>query len=232
MTQQLTTERATSAQHAAGDRQAVVQRWPDDAARAWTVDAVEGATANEAIVSIVATGSSVRDVEYSDDLDLVLVYRGCRPVTPRPPISVDLRRYETDEVLQKLAEGHDYLSWTVRYGRALFERRSWWTTLSTDWKERLSLPSVADARERAQKAERLYQKMIEVGDTDAAADLQLSMLTFLGRAALSEANIFPKSRPEIPYQLHEIGERALADRLVSALQRRNEANNGRVHDLT
>ena len=196
-----------------------------DAARAWTLDSVQSATANEAIVAIVATGSSVRDLEFSDDVDLVLVYRGDRPVMPRQPISIDLRRYEHDDVLQKLAEGHDYLSWTVRYGRALFERRSWWATLRADWKGHLSLPSVADARERATRAEHLYQEMIEVGDTDAAADLQLSTLTFLGRAALSEANVFPKSRPEIPYQLREIGEGALSDRLASALQR-NRGSSG------
>lgn len=222
MTQQLTPERATSAQHAAGKRHAAVQRWPDDPARAWTLDAVELATAKEDILAIVATGSAVRDVEHSDDLDLLLVYRGCRPVMPRPPISIDLRCCGHDEVLQKLKDGHDYLFWTVRYGRALFERGSWWTTLRTDWKDRLSLPSVTEARERAQKAERLYQKMTDFGDTDAAADLELSMLTCLGRAALSEANVFPKSRPEIPYQLREIGERELADRLVSAIERRTK----------
>ena len=124
--QQLTTERATSSLHTTADLQADVKRWPDEAARAWTFDAVKGATANETIKAIVATGSSVH-------------------------------------------------------------------------------PSVAEARERAQKARHLYQKMIEVGDTDAAADLQLSMLTFLGRASLSEANVFPKSRPELPNQLHKIG---------------------------
>ncbi|MCY3849596.1 MAG: hypothetical protein OXF75_02185 [Acidimicrobiaceae bacterium] len=222
MTKQLTPERAANAEHAAGNRHAAVHRWPDDPARTWTLDAVERAAANEAILAIVATGSSVRDVEHSDDLDLVLVYRGCRPVMPRPPISIDLRRCGHDEVLQKLKDGHDYLSWTVRYGTALFERGSWWTILRTDWKGRLSLPSVAEARERAQKAERLYQKMTELGDTDAAAELELSMLTFLGRAALSEAKVFPKSRPEIPYQLQEIGERELADRIVSALERRTK----------
>ena len=74
-------------------------------------------------MAIVATGSSVRDVVHSDDLDLVLVYRECRPILPRQPISIDLRLYEQDEVLQKLAACHDYLSWTVRYGRVLLSLR-------------------------------------------------------------------------------------------------------------
>ena len=125
MSQQLATERATSTVFTTADLSDVVKRWPDEAARIWTHEAVEGAADNEAIEVIVATGSSVRDVEHSDDLDLVLVYGECRPILPRQPISIDLRLYEQDDVLQKLAACHDYLSWTVRYGRVLFERCGW-----------------------------------------------------------------------------------------------------------
>ena len=222
MSQQLTSERVSSTVFATGDLSDVVKRWPDEAARVWTYEAVEGADDNEAVKAIVATGSSVRDVEHSDDLDLVLVYRECRPILPRQPISIDLRLYEQDDVLQKLAKRHDYLSWTVRYGRVLFERCDWWTTLRADWTDRLSLPSVTDALERAQKAQGLYKKLIEIGDADAAADLQLSMLTFLSRAALSKADVFAKSRPELPNQLFGIDERVLAERLIDALERRTE----------
>ena len=222
MSQQLTSERVSSTVFTTGDLSDVVRRWPDEAARGWTCEAVEGAAENEAVKSIVATGSSVRDVEHSDDLDLVLVYGECRPILARPPISIDLRLYEQDEVLQKLAAGHDYLSWTVRYGRALFERCDWWTALRADWNDRLSLPSVTDALERAHKAEGLYKKLVEIGDADAAADLQLSMLTFLSRAALSKADVFAKSRPELPDQLRGIGEGLLAERLSDALERRTE----------
>ena len=222
MSQQLTSERVPSTVFTTGDLSDVVKRWPDEAARAWTYESVEGATDSEAIKAIVTTGSSVRDVEHSDDLDLVLIYRECRPILARPPISIDLRLYEQDEVLQKLAAGHDYLSWTVRYGRVLCERCDWWTTLVYDWKDRLSLPSATDALERAQKAEGLYKKLIEIGDADAAADLQLSMLTFLSRAALSKAAVFAKSRPELPDQLCGIGEGVLAERLTDALDRRTE----------
>ena len=222
MSQQLTSERVSSTVFTAGDLSDVVKRWPDEAARVWTREAMAGARDSEAIKAIVATGSSVRDVEHSDDLDLVLVYGECRPILPRPPISIDLRLYEQDEVLQKLAACHDYLSWSVRYGRVLFERCDWWTTLRSDWKDRLSLPSVTDALERAQKAEGLYKKLVEIGDADAAADLQLSMLTFLSRATLSKADVFAKSRPELPDQLCGIGEGVLAERLSDALERRTE----------
>ena len=113
------------------------------------------------------------------------------------------------------------MSWTVRYGRALFERGSYWTNLRADWNDRLRLPSVDESRERARKAERLYRELRAVGDTDAAAELQLSMLTHLCRAALSSGNVFPKSRPELASQLRSIGENELADRLASALEHRS-----------
>ncbi len=162
----------------------------------------------------------MREVEISEDLDLVLVYRRDRPPLPRPPIDVDLRQYEQDEVARKLAADHDYLSWTVRFGHVLFERDAWWTRLRTEWNDRLALPSASEARKRARKTKRHYDDMLAVGDRDAAAELQVSMLTHLARAALSDGGIFPQSRPELAGQLRGIGERALADRLDEALQQR------------
>ena len=63
--------------------------------------------------------------------------------------------------------------------------------------------------------------MTEIGDHTAAAELQVSLLTHLARAALSNVGMFPKSRPELPQQLRDISEHALADRLSNALARRN-----------
>ncbi len=202
------------------ERLAAVRSWPDEAARAWTLDLVREASRNGAIEAVVASGSAVRDVECSDDLDLVLVYRADRPDLPRPPMSIDLRQYEQADVERKLADCHDYLSWTVRYGRALFERDGWWTRLRADWDRRLGLPSADEARKRARKAERLYDELRAAGDHDAAAEVRVSMLAHLARAALSEAQVFPKSRPELAGQLRGIGEQALADSLADALARR------------
>ena len=211
MTQQLTAALALD------DALRAVRRWPSEVARSWTLGAVAGAEQNEAIVAIVASGSAVRAVEHSDDLDLVLAYRHRRPGLPRPPIDVDLRQYERGEVARKLEAGHDYLSWTVRHGRALFERDGWWSRLRENWNDRLPLPSAAEARERASNAERRRDEMLAIGDRDAAADLEITMLTHLARAALGEAGVFPLSRPELAGQLGGIGERALAERLAAAL---------------
>ena len=216
MTQQL---RAHSA-HLPPDALEAVRSWPSAAARAWTLDALERARSDETIEAVVASGSAVREVEISEDLDLVLVHRGRRPDLPRPPIDVDLRQYERDDVPKKLADGHDYLAWTVRFGRVLFERDAWWTRLRTEWDDRLALPSASEARKRARKTKRHYEDMIAVGDRDAAAELLVSMLTHLARAALSGGGVFPQSRPELARQLRDIGEEGLADRLDEALRQR------------
>ncbi|MYI82644.1 MAG: hypothetical protein F4056_04810 [Chloroflexi bacterium] len=216
MTQQL---RAHSANRSP-DALEAVRSWPSAAARAWTLDTVARARSDETIEAVVASGSAVREVEISDDLDLVLVYRGRRPDLPRPPIDVDLRQYDQDDVPKKLEAGHDYLSWTVRFGRVLFERDAWWTRLRGQWDGRLALPSAPEARERAQRTKRHYNDMVAVGDGDAAAELLVSMLTHLARAALSDGGRFPKSRPELPGQLRGIGEQALADQLDEALAQR------------
>ena len=147
----------------------------------------------------------------------MIVYSTRRPTLPRPPIDVDLRLFEEGDVLRKLERGHDYLSWTIRYGRVLFERDGWWTRLAEDWRHRLLLPSAAEARERAAKARRIYDELVEIGDNEAAAEVGISMLTFLARAALSSAGVFPKSRPELAHQLRDINNHELADRLATAL---------------
>ena len=157
----------------------------------------------------------------ADERAEVLVYRERRAGLPRPPISIDLRQYERADVHAKLASGHDFLGWAVRFGRILFERDRWWSQLRVEWVGRLPLPSAAEARERAGKAERISEELSAAGGTSAAAELRLSMLTNLARAALSDAGVFPKSRPELADQLRSIGEVRLADRLAVSMSLRN-----------
>ena len=170
-----------------------VRSWPSEFARTRTLSAIRVARADAAMMAVVASGSAVRDVEQSDDLDLLMVYAMRRPSLPRPPIDVDLRLYEQTNALRKLEAGHEYLSWTIRYGRVLFEREAWWTRLSEVWIDRLALPSADEARERARKAKRLYDDVAAIGDRDAAAELLVSMLTNLARAALGTGGGLPKT---------------------------------------
>lgn len=220
MTHRLATDRSARRIEESGQALSAVRSWPNSKARLWTVEVVALAGQDAAILAMVASGSAVRDVTQSDDLDLVLVYRKCRPSLPRPPIGVDLQQHEAAEVPQKLAKGHDFLSWAVRFGRPLFEREQWWSHLQADWIDRLSLPSAAEARKRARRAQLLHQEMRSLGDHDAATENYVSMLTHLARATLSDAGVLPRSRPELADQLRQIGEAPLADRLADALAHR------------
>ena len=220
MTQRLTTERPARRLEESDGALAAVRSWPSGKARLWTIDAVAVARQDSAILAIVASGSAVRDVAKSDDLDLVLVYRRCPPDLPRPPIGVDLQQHKEAEVPPKLANGHDFLSWAVRFGRPLFERDRWWSRLRADWNARLSLPSATEAHKRARRAQRLHEELQTLGDHDAAAENYVSMLTHLARATLSDAGVLPRSRPELADQLRQIGEAPLADRLTDALAHR------------
>ena len=220
MTQRLTTERSARRLEETDQALAAVRSWPNSRARLWTIDAVAVARQGAVILAIVASGSAVRDVAHSDDLDLVLVYRKCPPNLPRPQIGVDLQQHEAAEVPRKLSNGHDFLSWAVRFGRPLFEREQWWSRLQADWINRLALPSAAEARKRARRAEQLHQEMQSLGDHDAATENYVSMLTHLARATLSDAGVLPRSRPELAGQLRQIGAVPLADRLTDALANR------------
>lgn len=202
---------------AAGDWEGAVVSWPDDASLAWTRMLIDTAHRDGGIEAVVATGSAVRDVKHSDDLDLVVVHRTVRPVLTRPPISIDLRCYCEADIAPRLAIGHSLLSWAVRFGRPLFERNGWWSRLRADWNSRLLLPSAVEAHERAVRAERHRDALAEAGDFDAAAEMALAALTHRARAALSTAGVFPQSRPELPSQLRQIGEHRLADVVDEAL---------------
>lgn len=222
MTQQITAEHLARRPEEPRVTLEAVRSWPSSKARQWTIDTVALASKDATIQAIIASGSAVRDVLHCDDLDLVLVYRKCRPGLPRPPIGVDLQQHEEAEVPQKLANGHDFLSWAVRFGRPLFEREQWWSRLRDEWNDRLLLPSVAEARRRASRAQQLYKEMQSLGDHDAAKENYVSMLTHLARAALSDAGVHPRSRPELADQLRGIGELTLAARLNDALAHRYE----------
>ena len=212
----------TLAAQASSRWEAAVRLWPEDAARDWTRLLVAAAGSDTGVQAVVATGSAVRDVDRSDDLDLVLVHRGARPDLSRPPISVDLRCYDRADVATKLAGGHSYLSWAVRFGRPLFERGRWWSDLSAAWSPRLVVPSPVEATRLAQQAERYRDALADAGDDDASAEMALSALTHRARAALSTVGVFPQSRPELARQLRLIGEHELSERLKQALVRRQK----------
>jgi len=195
-----------------------VLRWPTSRSRDWAMAFLESARANTNIVAVIAVGSAVRPGVSSSDLDILVICTDPTKVIPSRPLEVDLRVYSAADIDSKLGTGHDMLVWAVMFGRALFQRHSFWEKVVKSWRHRLPLPSSKLARTRATAAYRRMTNLFQLGDADAGREQAISYLTHLARAELLETGVFPASRPELPEQLREIGEYTLAGQLDRILQ--------------
>lgn len=196
---------------------AVLSSWPTTRARQWLDSFLDRARSDANVLVVVGIGSSVRPGFSADDLDLVVLCRDCTRLSEKPPIEVDLRCFDWDRVDEELRRARDMLVWSVRFGKTLYDPDDRWDGLTSRWQGRLPLPDAAEATRRAEVTRAQMESMRAVGDTDAGNDLNLSYLTHLARARLSEAGLFPASRPELPTQLRGIGQQDLAAALAQAL---------------
>ena len=197
-----------------------IRRWPSLAAKAWLVDFLERVRGNANIQAVVAIGSAVRDGVQSDDLDILVLCRFARDFSERAPIEVDVRVFETQSVDERIKEGNDLLGWAVTFGRVLYDPKRTWYHVVKKWRGRVPLPNPKVARNRAIVTRRRMQEMREMGDEDAAVELELAYLSHSARAELADEGIYPASRPELPSQLAEVGAHVLAARIRDALDAR------------
>ena len=197
-----------------------IRRWPTARSKEWTQSFLELAIGDDNIVAVIAIGSAVRPVDRSADLDLVVICKDPAQAKFKPPIEVDLRTYPSSEVAALIGGRNDLLGWTLMFGKVLFQRDSYWDTLLASWKDRIPMPSCDIAEKRADKALDRLKEMLNLGDQSAASEMALSYLTNLARAALLHSRQYPRSRPELPDQLREIGSTRLAECLESILLER------------
>jgi hypothetical protein len=182
---------------------------------------LDEAPRNPNIKAVVAIGSSVRSDVPSDDLDLVVLCGDRKSLRVGAPIEVDVRTFDLGTVPTAVEQGDDLLTWAVRFGEPLYDPQNVWGDLVRDWRHRLPLPDPLVARARAGDTAERLAAMREIGDPDAVLDLEVSYLTHLARALLSEAGVFPASRPELAAQLRAIGEEGVADQLSQVLAMRD-----------
>jgi hypothetical protein len=191
-----------------------VLRWPTRRSRDWTRTFVVSANQDLNIIAIVAIGSAVRPNVPSTDLDLLTLCAGSNSVSASPPIEVDLRIYPVADIEDKLGKGHDLLTWSIKFGRVLYQRLDFWDNLVNSWSYRLPLPSAKLARERSVIVYRHLTEFLKLGDEHAALEQAISYFTHLVRAELLERGVYPASRPELAGQLREVvGDSKLADNL-------------------
>ncbi len=204
------------------ERLGAIPCWPSEQAKGWVETFVEHVCQHPSSVAVVLLGSAVRPVNQVNDVDVLYIYKNERLRVPGRSIDVDLRSYSIDDVESLLAAGNDLLGWALRFGYLICEKDLYWTSLREKWLGRLPIPDPEIAAERARKADAVCRTLQEMGDIDAAQEMLLSKLTHEARARLLSRRIYPKSRPELPQQLEDIGEYDLARSLIQALIKREE----------
>lgn len=204
----------------------IVLRWPTEKSRQWLGSFMEQVQGDANVLAVIAVGSTIRCNVGSEDLDLVVLCEDIKRFQYKAPIEVDLRTFALSEVHQNLSKGHPLLGWAAKFGEALFERDWIWAKLMATWRETVPLPNPKLTRQQADKVLRQYVVVKEMGDEVAAAELELSHLTLVARAVLSERGVYPASRPELAGQLRAIGENTLASELEDAIERRTAGKSG------
>lgn len=197
-----------------------IRRWPTGRAKEWTQSFLDLARRDDNIVAVIAIGSAVRPAVQSADLDLIVICKEPAKVKDKPPIEVDLRAYPSSQITALIEGRNDLLGWALMFGKVLFQRDNYWDTVLTSWKDRIPLPSYDTAVKRAEKALDRLREMLDLGDQSAASEMALSYLTHLARSELLDSRQYPRSRPELPEQLREMGSTRLAECLELILRKR------------
>lgn len=197
-----------------------VRRWPSARSKAWLTAFLERVQRDPNVISVVAIGSSVRPGVVSEDIDVIVLCHDASALAEKAPIEIDLRKMNFDGVEEKVENGHDLVSWAVRFGQPLLDNSHAWEAIVRRWKSRLPLPDPNISTDRANAVRKRMEEMRDIGDENAVADLRVSYLTHRARACLAKAGVYPQSRPELPRQLRKLGESHLAEELETVLSER------------
>lgn len=186
------------------------------------VGAMDGAGT---VAAVVLVGSWARgaQADATSDLDVLVVAEGRVP----PPVGrIQLIRRSVDELRRLALAGDDFAQWALRFGRPLKGGRLW-EALREDVLGAAPWPGGERNLDLARRRLAAAEELLAMGDVDASAEEARYGLSHLARAVLLEKGVFPLSRPELPGQLDEVGERELAAALRSAL-RPGPADEGEV----
>lgn len=202
------------------------RRWPSPHAAKWVKQFVEQVCRAPGTLALVLVGSLARPTHEPSDVDLLYVYDGTSLTLSDHPIDVDIRAYNKEDFAAHLANRHGIVTWALRFGRPICQRDLFWSELISSFAGKLPMPSAEAANERAQRAARLYDQLIDIGDYEAALEQRITLLTHRAWAHLLSKGIHPASRPELPQQLSAAGEATIGGELAAALRERNAAKHG------
>jgi hypothetical protein len=157
------------------------------------------------------TGSTARKRRTAtSDLDYHVI--GSRPDVSDLPGDIDVVATTAARFHSRLIEGDDFAQWTLRCGCVLYDtspmrdgvRLIAEAGLWPDAQRKLDILDVHRAE---------VERLIQMGDQDAAHEQLRAMLTTAARGLLLQARVFPLARKELPAQLDRAGYGPLAQAL-------------------
>jgi hypothetical protein len=207
-------------------------RLRDDATRAIRNQSVEQRLITDTIMSralrigaegFALTGSTARRRRTAiSDLDYHVI--GQRPDVSDLPGDVDIVAVSPSRFLEQLRDGDDYPQWTLRCGCILYDAGVMRDGFSLITHEDLwpngnrKLASLADHR-------REVERLVRMGDRDAAQDQVRATLTTAARGLLLRAGVFPLARSELVGQLNHVGYQDLAHALGASIYQEQSLDN-------
>jgi plasmid stability protein len=167
---------------------------------------------------VALTGSTARGqrTEFSD-LDYHVV--GPRFKTTDLAGEIDVYIGRPEHFWAKLRGGDDFVQWTLRFGCILEDDGVFRAGLRAI-EEELIWPDAGLQFARLSAMCALAERLVAMGDRDAAAEQLRALLTSLARGLLLDAGVFPLARRELPGQLREVNQPLAAAALAQAIDAR------------
>lgn len=163
---------------------------------------------------VVLVGSWARGTIVSEWSDIdVLVMGDARP--PLAPPRVQVIAMSSKDFKRRLLAGDDFPQWALRFGVPLAGRRIW-ENLRRQLLREAPWPNPGLKTQQAKRKLETAETLLRMGDLGAAEEEIRFALSHLARGELLSSKIFPLSRPELPGQLEEIGDAALARMMTRA----------------
>ena len=170
---------------------------------------------DDGALAVALTGSTARNRRTAiSDLDYHVV--GKRPDVSDLPAEVDVYASSPERLWSKLRTGDDFIQWTLRCGCILFDTGIMREALGYLVTENL-WPDAESKLSRLPELVRVADRLIRIGDRDAAQDQVRATLTAAARGLLLREHVFPLSRSELPDQLRSTGRLEIALRLERSI---------------
>ncbi|HEY1688540.1 MAG TPA: hypothetical protein VGF95_06700 [Solirubrobacteraceae bacterium] len=167
--------------------------------------------------ALILTGSTAREARTPvSDLDYHLI--GTPIETDDLPGELDVHVLSPANLRARLREGDDFVHWSLRLGRVVFDQGIVRETTRLIREQRL-WPDATRKLTQARKSVSLAHAMVASEDEDAALEQACTALTLTARWQLLEQRVFPLSRAELPAQLRESGHTLLATGLDATIRR-------------